>query len=97
MLLNERCVIAILIPCCRASHRGADARAQYFEPRSESVDCARAYPTEGQSIATTTDRAKMKKIWKKSYLLKLLDGTLVNTSALVDQVTCDIYEYVKKR
>lgn len=40
----------------------------------------------------------MKKMgkWKNAYLLKLLDGTLVNTAALVDQVTCDMYEYVNK-
>ena len=32
----------------------------------------------------------------RSYLLELLDGTLVNTSALVDQVTCKAYEMVAR-
>lgn len=58
-------------------------------------------PETADRNPSPTTRGVVKKIRifvrVESYLLELLNGTLVNTTALVDQVTCIIYEYRRNR
>jgi hypothetical protein len=78
-----KCEMSILriIPVlgCRYSHcrarncPGAESEARIAPPRGKFCDKTRTTKEENGEV--------------KSYLLELLNGTLVNTTALVDQVT----------
>jgi hypothetical protein len=61
--------------------------------RRKFVDCAkRAVPHRGAKFCDKAWRGKFESEGiernQKAYLLELLDGTLVDSTALVDQVTC---------
>jgi hypothetical protein len=52
-------------------------------------------PPRGNNSRRRQNRYKSRK--NEAYLLKLLDGTLVNSTALVDQVTCVGCQYIRER
>jgi hypothetical protein len=70
-----------------AGFRAKNVRAQKF------ADCGKrtSAPPRGKNRDKVEMGAKATKT-RNSYLLELLDGTLVDTAALVDQMTCYVCE-----
>lgn len=69
--------------------------------KKENVDCGkRNLPHRGANFCDKAFEGKFaerKQRIQNAYLLKLLDGTLVDSSALVDQVTCMVCKSVVRR
>jgi len=67
---------------------------QNLQAKTPHIDGGAKNAEGGVKIAKCRLQTKAIKRYVKNaaYLLELLDGTLVNTSALVDQVTCDMCE-----